>query len=174
MRITMDIQNLILNISRQIRSNFLKNEISILLSKSTALFLFICILGLSTVATAQTVDADNNEISITSVFAGGDGTSSNPYVIVNWAQLHAIRNHLNAHFILGADLSNQTSDYNTFASSTANSGSGWSSPNATNIFNILIPFTGTFNGNGYSISDLFINRPSTSSTGIFSVLGNGA
>ncbi|WP_286219615.1 PKD domain-containing protein [Thalassotalea agarivorans] len=46
-----------------------------------------------------------------------------------------------------------------------NSGEGWE-PIGSN----LTAFSGIFNGNGYSIIDLFINRPSTSNVGLFASL----
>ena len=43
-----------------------------------------------------------------------------------------------------------------------NSGAGF-----TPIGNSSTPFTGTFNGNNYTISDLFINLPTTNDVGLF-------
>jgi hypothetical protein len=79
----------------------------------------------------------------------GSGTSGDPYQITSWAELDDMRNHINSYYILMNNLSSATTGYDTYASSSANSGAGW------------IPlWTGSstdFNGQGYTISDLYIN-----------------
>ncbi len=95
-------------------------------------------------------------------FAGGDGTSGNPYKITTWTQLNEVRNYLGSYFILMNDLDGNTEGYNNFASSAANGGLGW-----TPIGNYSNQFTGHFDGNGNTISGLNINRTSEESIGLF-------
>ena len=76
-------------------------------------------------------------------FAGGNGTANNPYLIANVTQLQAIRNAPNsAHFKL-------INDIDATATSTWNSGQG---------FNPIGWLGGTIDGNGFTISNLVINR----------------
>ena len=102
-------------------------------------------------------------------FAGGNGTSSDPYQIVNWYQLHSVRNHLDSHFILMNDLFATTSGYGELASPTANEGKGWQPIGAAQHDS----FAGTFDGKGYEICDLFINRPHEDFVGLFGIVNEG-
>ncbi|MFV1883403.1 MAG: T9SS type A sorting domain-containing protein [Balneola sp.] len=87
-------------------------------------------------------------------FAGGDGSGGDPYQISTAAQLDSVRNHLGSSFILTANIDLNTSPYNT--------GSGWE-PIGSNTSQ----FTGSFDGNGFTISNLFIDRSSTQYIGLF-------
>jgi len=91
-------------------------------------------------------------------FADGDGSSGDPYQISNWTHLNNVRNHLSSHFVLINDLDSDTDGYSTY-----NSGSGWS-PIGFDHSNKL---TGSFDGQNYTISDLYISRSSTSNIGLF-------
>jgi hypothetical protein len=74
--------------------------------------------------------------------------------ITTWAELDAIRNELTGNYRLMNDLDENSTGYDTYASSSANSGSGW------------LPlgdwqseyFTGVFDGQGHTISGIYINR----------------
>lgn len=77
-------------------------------------------------------------------FAGGDGTTSNPYLIEDAADLNAVRNNLTASYKLINDIDLNISPYNE--------GEGW-----TPIGNGTNNFTGVFDGNGYIVKNLFIN-----------------
>ncbi|MDS1314011.1 GLUG motif-containing protein [Aliarcobacter butzleri] len=107
------------------------------------------------------------------LFQDGLGTSAKPYTITNWTQLQNINNSniltKNYYFNLLNDLSNQTSDYTNLASSTANGGLGWDSIgyNSSNAFN------GVFDGKGFTISDLYINRPNQDYIGLFGITNSG-
>ena len=90
--------------------------------------------------------------------------------IRTWYDLDAIRNNLGSHYILMNDLNSTTAGYTEMASPTANQGKGWhpiigagGNP----------PFTGTFDGQGYEIRDLFINLPGIGYVGLFSIVGEG-
>jgi len=90
--------------------------------------------------------------------------------IRTWYDLDAVRNNLGSHYILMNDLNSTTAGYTEMASPTANQGKGWhpiigagGNP----------PFTGTFDGQGYEIRDLFINLPGIGYVGLFSIVGEG-
>ena len=101
-------------------------------------------------------------------FAGGSGITSDPYQIADWHHLHNVRNYRDSHFILVSDLDSTTADYTELGSPTASEGKGWQ-PIGTEDD----PFTGTFDGQGYEIRDLFINRPNEDYVGLFSRVDGG-
>lgn len=91
-------------------------------------------------------------------FFGGDGTSFHPYLITHVEQLQEIENtSLSAYYELWCDIdASGTSSWNT--------GAGFL-PIGT-----AASFTGSFNGRGYTINNLFINRPTTNYIGLFSLV----
>jgi hypothetical protein len=90
--------------------------------------------------------------------------------IRTWYDLDAIRNNLSGHYILMNDLDSTTAGYEEMASPTANEGKGWHPIIGTGGDP---PFTGTFDGQGYEIRDLFINLPGIGYVGLFSIVGEG-
>jgi len=96
--------------------------------------------------------------------------SSQNLEIQTWYDLDAIRNNLSGHHILMNDLDSTTAGYEELASPTANEGKGWQPIIGTGGDP---PFTGTFDGQGYEIRDLFINLPGKGYVGLFSVVGEG-
>lgn len=86
-----------------------------------------------------------------SPFAGGIGTSDEPFLVSNLTQLNAVRNFLSYNFL-------QTADIDAGETSTWDSGAGW-----TGIYN----FAGVYNGGGHIVSDLYVNRPSSSYCALF-------
>ncbi len=91
-------------------------------------------------------------------YAGGSGTSTDPYQIATLAQLRRLSEtsaDWGSYFVL-------TSDINASDTKTWNSGAGYS-PIGTTATN----FTGQFDGQKYTISGLYINRPSTDNIGMF-------
>ncbi|HOO33989.1 MAG TPA: GLUG motif-containing protein [Thermotogota bacterium] len=94
------------------------------------------------------------------IFAGGDGTSLEPYRIASWKQLDNVRDYMGAdvHFKLITDLSSQTAHYETYvATMTTEENAGWE-PIGTQE----TPFLGTFSGYDgeatHTISDLCFER----------------
>lgn len=92
-----------------------------------------------------------------SAFTGdGVGSVDDPYVITDVWELQSMSGDYGAHYVLGNDID---------ASVT----SGWSSGLG------FLPvgnaggneFTGSFDGNNYTISNLYINRPSVNDVGLF-------
>ena len=90
--------------------------------------------------------------------------------IRTWYDLDAVRHNLNGHHILMNDLDSTTAGYEELASPTANQGRGWEP-----IGSYDRPFSGTFDGQGYEIRDLFINRPGAdwAELGLFSAVASG-
>lgn len=76
--------------------------------------------------------------------------------ISTWAGLESIKGNLGGSFTLTQDLNSSTVGYDTYVAS-AEGGTGWYP-----IGNASTPFTGTFDGNGHIISDLYINRAENS------------
>lgn len=113
-------------------------------------------------------------------FAGGMGTETDPYQIATLAQLDSIRgdgsrNFLDSNFVLMNDL-----DFTGYA--YADGDQGWR-PIAYDIDNGKFDiesnhrgkeFTGNFNGRGYIIHHLKINRPDQDYIGLFSYMGRRA
>lgn len=98
-------------------------------------------------------------------FAGGDGSVGAPYQIETAEQLDAVRDYLNANFILIADIDLDIAPYNE--------GEGWEPIGTYVDWAVNDPFTGNFDGNGHIISGLFIDRPGSSVLGLFAI-GAGA
>jgi len=87
--------------------------------------------------------------------------------IENWYDLDGIRDELDGYYILKNDLNCTTPGYAELASPTANHGEGWQP------IGVVDSFTGTLDGRGRKICDLFIYRPAES-MGLFGyVAGEG-
>gem|GEM_PF-1271917 len=106
---------------------------------------------LSAYAQPQTVDLAD---------LGGDGTVENPYIILTLDHLNAMRQDVTAHYRLGADI-------NAGATMAWDAGRGWTPVGAS-----AERFTGTFDGYGYAIRQLAINRPTTDYQGLFAYAQN--
>ncbi|MDY0152260.1 MAG: hypothetical protein RBS43_08325, partial [Candidatus Cloacimonas sp.] len=92
-------------------------------------------------------------------FAGGTGTVASPYQVATAAQLNIVRSYPAAHFVQTANIDLGIAPYNT--------GAGWAP-----IAMQTAPFTGTYQGNGFKILNLFINRPVTNYQGLFAYTSN--
>ena len=79
----------------------------------------------------------------------GSGTGENPYIITNADELNAMHQDLTASYRLGNDI--DLSDTVIW-----NHGRGWISVGSRPVENF---FTGSFDGSGYTIYNLTINRP---------------
>jgi len=86
--------------------------------------------------------------------------------IRNWYDLDAIRDDLSSPCVLMNDLDSTTAGYTELASPTANQGTGWQPIGTSDD-----QFIGSFDGQGYEIKDLFINRPDEDSAGLFGEVG---
>jgi len=90
--------------------------------------------------------------------------------------LHAIRKNLGGSYVLMNDLDSTTAGYEDLASPTANGGEGWQPLLACRFWTgACYGFSGTFDGQGYEIHDLFVNRPSEQmGVGLFGWVDAGA
>jgi len=88
--------------------------------------------------------------------------------IRDWNDLDAIRNNLGGSYLLMDDLNSTKAGYDTLVHSDGTGGEGWE-PIGTSYDK----FTGTFNGQGYDISNLFINRPDEDNVGLFGYVSEG-
>lgn len=90
-------------------------------------------------------------------FAGGDGSVGDPYQIETCTQLQSVDNYLSSNFILN----NNINCYDTI---------NWNGGNGFNPIGEYFyqPFTGIFNGQNYTIDDLYIGA-NYASPGLFAV-----
>jgi hypothetical protein len=86
--------------------------------------------------------------------------------IRNWYDLDAIRDDLSAPCVLMNNLDSITAGYTELASPTANGGAGWQPIGTSDD-----QFIGSFDGQGYEIKDLFINRPDDDNVGLLGEAG---
>lgn len=90
-------------------------------------------------------------------FSGsGSGIEADPYEITTVEQLQEMQNDLGAYYVLGNDID---------ASDTVN----WNDDAGFEpVGGDATPFTGIFDGLGYTITRFYINRPTTNSLALFS------
>ncbi len=93
-------------------------------------------------------------------FSGGDGTSENPYRLSTAEELQEISEFPGSHFI-------QINNINAASTSGWNDGQGFSPIGSSSN-----PFTGSFNGNGFEISELTIDRDGNNHVGLFGFTAN--
>jgi len=119
---------------------------------------------------ATTYITMSNDYSITADF-------NENLQIRDWYDLDAVRNNLSGNHTLMNNLDSTTAGYEELASPTANQGKGWEpigyEEDQYDSYQIH-PFIGTFNGQGYKICDLFINRPDEIPVGLFRIVLSGA
>jgi hypothetical protein len=103
--------------------------------------------------------------------ASGDGSSGNPYQIGTLENLYWIADQTNN---IGNDFAGkyfkQTANIDATTTSTWFSGAGWTPINGDNN---TIFFSGSYNGQGHTISNLNINRLYTSNVGLFGIAVGG-
>ncbi|TGC09423.1 GLUG motif-containing protein [Methanolobus halotolerans] len=103
-----------------------------------------------------------NLITSYPIFENGDGSENNPYEVSTICQLQAMNFDLSAHYILINDI--DISDTKNW-----NGGEGWEP-----IGDLSNKFNGTFDGQNYTITGLFINRPTEDNIGLFGRTDAGA
>jgi hypothetical protein len=123
--------------------------------------------------TTITMQGNNNITANFAPFAGGNGTAESPYQIADWHHLDMVRSYLDCHFILINDLDSTTTGYEGLVGRAAHRGWGWEAIGIAHPYGPFTPFAGSFDGNGYQIRDLFINRPGQIEVGLFGVVGKG-
>lgn len=92
-------------------------------------------------------------------FAGGSGTEADPYQVATAEHLNNVRDYLNSYFIQTASIDLGVAPWNV--------NEGWE-PIGTSENG----FTGSYDGNGFFIGNLMINRPSSDYVGLFGYLYN--
>jgi len=93
-----------------------------------------------------------------SIGAGNNHSLNQAESISDWYDLEDIRDDLSADYVLTDDLTEDIDGYSEFIDTDE----GWYP-----IGNDTDPFTGTFDGNGYQIKDLYINRSEMDDVGLF-------
>lgn len=106
-----------------------------------------------------TVDSTISLTAVFSIFEGGTGSESDPFQVATLRQLIEVGNQPDAHYSL-------INDIDASETENMNNGSGFQP-----IGDEEQPFTGSFRGNGFEISDLTINRPDQWYVGLFGVSG---
>lgn len=97
-----------------------------------------------------------------SAVSNGDGTEDNPYLISTKSQLNDVRNNLDAHYKLIADIRFAEEDFEE-GGEFYNDGKGWEPIGKDRDS----AFTGVFDGNGYAIRGLQIDAIDSVYTGLF-------
>lgn len=98
-----------------------------------------------------------SSIPLFAQFAGGSGTARDPWKVATAEQLNNVRRHLRASFVQTADINLDTKPWNQ--------GEGWKP-----IGSHSSRFTGSYNGAGFVIKGLHINRPDGDAQGLFGCL----
>ncbi|MFO7772990.1 MAG: GLUG motif-containing protein [Dehalococcoidia bacterium] len=95
--------------------------------------------------------------------------------IRTWYDLYAIRDNLAGHHRLMNSLNATSPGYDELAGSAANDGKGWQPLGYCDYVPpySCLPFTGSFDGQGYEIGDLFVERPAEAQVGLFGLVGAG-
>lgn len=99
------------------------------------------------------------------VVAADDG----PTEIEDWNDLDDVRDNPDGDYVLVADLDADTAGYDEVASETANDGSGFEP-----IGDSEAGFSGSFDGQGHTISDVVIQRDETTHLGVFGFVASGS
>ncbi len=92
--------------------------------------------------------------AVTTQFAGGSGTEADPYLIETKEHLNNVRNDLDAHYKMIADIEFSATDF-AVGGDFYNNGNGWKAI-ITTSGSYYWSFTGTFDGNGHYIEGLTI------------------
>ncbi len=134
-----------------------------------------------------TIDIESSdisqEISLSDAYDGGDGTENDPFQIATLEQLANLSENTldwEAYYIQTADIdATETNTWNVDDhdedTSTADEAMGFSPiGDSSDGSRQNINFDGSYNGNGYAISNLYINRPTESRVGLFGYAGGSS
>ena len=125
---------------------------------------------------AETTITMNGDYSITANF---EAIAAERMTIRDWYDLHAIRDNLSGHYVLMSDLDSKSAGYHEMAGPDASNGKGWEPIGSayrnpdTGEWEAVDPFVGTFDGQGYEIADLFVDRPDEDGVGLFGAVNAG-
>jgi len=108
------------------------------------------------------IDGDKNITAVFTnlTFSGGIGSEENPYKVSTVYQLQIVNDYLDSHFI-------QVDHIDASSFSGLNNGKGFNPIGSPDT-----PFTGIFDGDGYEISGLVINRIDEDYVGLFGYTDN--
>gem|GEM_PF-1609712 len=128
--------------------------------------------GADTNAPSTEADLKSNEDE--DEFAGGDGTSSNPYLVSTPQQLNNVRYHLSSYFRQICDIDMSSINWRPIGYKDTDISSVGISERPASPFDY---FTGSYDGGNYKIYNLTINDSSVSITsesyGLFAALDGG-
>ncbi|MBR1737827.1 MAG: copper amine oxidase N-terminal domain-containing protein [Firmicutes bacterium] len=120
-------------------------------------------------AVTDTAETEAEEIAVLS-FDGGSGSAENPYQISTAEQLNEVRNNLSANYILTADIDlSGLENFEPIGTFVPLGQSGEEAEMPSPEF----AFTGVFDGNGHSISNLKINSPEGFAVALFGCVSSG-
>lgn len=135
--------------------------------------------GIESIGIGRFLDIKEGQIHVVGAYSpeykfGGSGTAEDPYQISTAQDLYNLQGYVNgdggerkfvgAHFVQTQDI--DLMEYSYYV----NMEYGWQ-PIGKSYSN---PFQAYYNGNGYSVSGIFINRGEQSATGLFGMLFNAA
>jgi len=103
------------------------------------------------------VSATFTTVDVISTIPSGAGTSTDPYLIANFENLYW--------------LSQNSADWDKYYKQTVDVDIDASFFNFSPIGNSSTRFTGSYNGDGHTINNLFIDRPDTDYIGLFGYIG---
>jgi hypothetical protein len=104
-------------------------------------------------------------------FAGGNGTSADPWQVSTPVQLANVGNHLDGHFVLTSDIDLASENWEPIGVFVSAS----SDPADAETPNSELAFTGVFDGGGRTISNVKIDNPTGAAVGLFGcVAGEGS
>lgn len=129
-----------------------------------------CSDGVDNDSDGDTDNADND--CVVACTPGGTGTPLDPIVICDCDGLQDIENTISASYLLGQDI-------DCSGTTGWNGGLGFDPIGVCDGVGTCggasdYPFIGTLNGAGHSISDLYINRPTSNGVGLFESIGGNA
>lgn len=125
----------------------------------SVLLIFVMLLSMAPMSISFANAATNTE-----EFAGGSGTAKDPYLISTKTHLNNVRNYWSAHFKMIADIEFTDADF-AEGGDFYNDGQGWSPIGTYNT-----PFTGSFDGDGHAIKNLYTNINTSSSSDVYAGL----
>ena len=100
-------------------------------------------------------------------FSGGSGTTANPYLISTPEQLDQMRNYLTAHFKLANNI-----DITEYLSNVGEGYKQWGEQGWLPIGTNNAAFRGSFDGAGFKVTGLWLNRIDIFDVGLFGYIRN--
>lgn len=102
-------------------------------------------------------------------FSGGSGTTTDPYIISTPEQLDQVHNHLAAHFKLANDI-----DLTAYLATVGDGYKQWGEQGWLPIGTNAAAFRGSFDGAGFKVTGLWLNRIDIFDVGLFGYIRNAS